>query len=186
LSPKKIIIITLILVTALTSAYGFLLFTDRKKNIEIFIDQAMTYTEGAGVEERFSTYDEAISMIKEYPIIGGGIGNFGPYVARNPNLQPKEGFAIVNNEFLEIWAEQGIIGLLIFLSLIFIIIIRSIKALMRQNANPYLKTVLIGLLFAYLAILVQYQTFSTLYILHFWFLIGLIAAVQNLLFQKQK
>lgn len=186
LSFKKIIIITLILTTALVSAYGFLLFTDREKNIEIFIDQATTYTEGAGVEERFNTYDQAISMIKEYPIIGGGIGNFGPYAARNPNMQPKDGWAIVNNEFLEIWAEQGITGLLIFISLIFIIIIRSIKALIRKNINPYLKTVLVGLLFAYLAILVQYQTFSTLYILHIWFLVGLIVATQNLIFQKQK
>lgn len=186
LSVKKIIIITLILITSLVSAYGFLLFTDRKKNVDIFLDQATTYTEGAGVEERFDTYDQAISMIKEYPIIGGGIGNFGPYAARNPNNQPKDGWAIVNNEFLEIWAEQGILGLLIFLSLIFIIAIRSIKAIIKKNTDPYLKTVLIGFLFAFLAIIVQYQTFSTLYILHFWFLIGLIITAQNLIFQKQK
>ncbi len=181
---KNIAIISIILTTTIVSAYGFLLFTNRKKNIEIFIKQATTYTDGAGVEERFNTYDQSLAMIKEYPIIGGGIGNFGPYVARNPNMQPKDGWAIVNNEFLEIWAEQGIIGLLIFLSLIIIIIIRSIKALTRKNIDPYLKTILIGLLFAYLAILVQYQTFSTLYVLHIWFLVGLIIAVQNIIFSK--
>lgn len=186
LSPKKIIIIALILVTSLVSAYGFLLFTDRKKNVEIFIKQATTFNDGAGVEDRFGTYDEAISMIKEYPILGGGIGNFGPYATRNPNTEPKDGWAIVNNEFLEIWAEQGIIGLLIFLSLIFIIIIRSIKALTRKNIDPYSKTILIGLLFAFLAILVQYQTFSTLYVLHIWFLVGLIVAVQNMIFKYNK
>jgi O-antigen ligase len=186
LTLKNVIIISTILITAIVSAYGFLLFTDREKNIEIFLKQATTYTAGAGVEERFDTYDQSISMIKEYPVIGGGIGNFGSYVARNPNMQPKDGWAIVNNEFLEIWAEQGIIGLLIFLSLIFIIIIRSIKALGRKNIDPYLKTILIGLLFAFLAILVQYQTFSTLYVLHIWFLVGLIVATQNMIFKYNK
>lgn len=183
LTPKKILIISSILVTAIISAYGFLLFTDREKNIEIFLNQATTYTDGAGVEERLTTYEDAFSMIKEYPIIGGGIGNFGAYASRNPNSEPKNGWAIVNNEFLEIWAEQGLLGLIIFLVLIFIIFIRSIKALTYRD-NPYFKTILVGLLFAFLAILVQYQTFSTLYILHVWFLIGLIVAVQNLIFKR--
>ncbi len=186
LSPKKLIILSLIILIALFSSYEFLLFTGKKNNIDIFIKQATTFNDGAGVEDRFNTYDQAITMIKEYPIIGGGIGNFGPYSARNPNAEPKDGWAIVNNEFLEIWAEQGIIGLLIFLSLIFIITIRSIKAITRKNVNPYLKTILIGLLFAYLAIMVQYQTFSTLYILHIWFLIGLIVAVQNVILKYSR
>ena len=186
LSFKKIVLIIVILFISLISAYGFLLFTDREKNIEIFLDQATTYTDGAGVDERLTTYEEAFSMIKEYPIIGGGIGNFGPYASRNPSTQPKDGWAIVNNEFLEIWAEQGILGLFIFFALILIIIIRSIKVLLRKNIDPYLRAILIGLLFAFLAILVQYQTFSTLYILHIWFLIGLIIAVQNMIFNYQK
>jgi O-antigen ligase len=182
LSLKKIVILGLIVISAFSATYGFLLISGKKKNIDVFLKQATTYSKGVGVEERFTTYKEAWSMISEYPLLGGGVGNFGPYASRSPDFQPKEGWLIVNNQFLEIWAEEGIFGLISFLLLIFLLVLRSIKALILKNADSHLKTLLVGLLIAFIAVIVQYQTFSTLYILHIWVLIGLLVAVQNLIF----
>lgn len=183
-SPKKIILLFLVLIIAASSAYGFLLFTGKEKNIDVFLEQATSYSGGVGVIERFSTYKEAERMMREYPIIGGGIGNFGPYASRDPYFVPADGWAIVNNEFLEIWAESGILGLIAFLSLLAVLFFRTIKALRVKNASPYIRTIMIGIFIAFLAIMVQYQTFSTLYILHIWFLIGLMVSVQNMLLKE--
>lgn len=185
-SWKKIIILSFIVILIIYSTYGFLLISGKKKNIDMFLRQATTYSKGIGIEERLSSYHAAWSMIKEYPILGGGVGNFGPYASRGPYFQPKEGWAIVNNEFLEIWAEEGIFGLISFIILIFILILRSAKALILKNINSHLKTLLLGLFIAFLAILVQYQTFSTLYILHIWVLVGLLIATQNLILIKKQ
>jgi F0F1-type ATP synthase assembly protein I len=60
-----------------------------------------------------------------------------------------------------------------------VIFIRSIKAYIITK-DIYLKATILGLNSAFLAILVQYNFFSTLYIMHIWVLIGLIIAVQNI------
>lgn len=185
LRPQKLVIIIILGAIAITSAFQFLKFTGDDENIDTFIEQATTYKEGVGVEERFSTYDQAIELIKDHPIIGNGIGNFGPHTNRSPHHMPTEGWAIVNNEFLELWAEIGILGLASFVAIILIIILRTIKSI-SLGKDPYLKTILLGLLIAFLGIMAQYQTFSILYILHIWFLVGLIVATQNILFKQKQ
>lgn len=177
---RKIAIICLVALIAFLAIYNFLKIKGEKENIETFIKQATSFTKGIAVKERFTTYKQAWEMIQEHPLLGYGVGNFGPYAAQSPYLRPKEGWLIVNNEFLEIWAEVGIFGLFSFLAMIIIIIVRSIKAIRSEKENYFLKNILIGLLIAFLAILVQWQTFSTLYILHIWFLISLLVSAQNL------
>ncbi|MFH2105458.1 MAG: O-antigen ligase family protein, partial [Parcubacteria group bacterium] len=178
LSFKKIALIVIIAAIAATSAFGFLKITGEDKNVDIFLKQATSYSEGVGVEERFSSYEDAVKLIKQHPIIGNGIGNFGPQVHKNPYQAPEAGWPIVNNEFLELWVEIGALGLASFLLLIGIVVMRTIKALRTKSDNAT-KTILIGLFIAFLGILAQYQTFSILYILHIWFLIGLLVAAQN-------
>jgi O-antigen ligase len=69
-------------------------------------------------------------MIEERPLLGSGIGTYGyqslPYQAEffaqgnNRDIYP-HGFAVqAHNEYLQMWAEMGIIGLLLFLGIIFI------------------------------------------------------------------
>ena len=177
----KILISSLILIAiALAGTYSFLLVTGKSENIATFFEHVTSYEEGAGVVERYTTYEDAIDMVWRHPVLGVGIGNFGPEVAQIPWQTPKDGWAIVNNEFLEIWAETGILGLLSFLAIIGVLVLRSIKAFGRAE-DKFLKTVLIGLFIALFGIIVQYQTFSILYILHVWVLIGLMVAVQNML-----
>ncbi len=140
---------------------------------------------GASYDERIETFDHAFAAWREHPFIGIGIGGFGPYVSQHPYYIPKDGWKIVNNEFIEILAENGIIGLLLFVSMLFILIVRSIKAIMVARDN-YLRAIMVALLGVYFGAIVQYQTFSTLYIVHIWFLIGSMVACQNIIFNNQK
>ncbi|MFA6099195.1 MAG: O-antigen ligase family protein [Patescibacteria group bacterium] len=140
---------------------------------------------GASYEERVETFTNAFTIWREYPAVGIGPGSFGPYVAPHPYYMPKDGWKIVNNEFIEILAENGLIGLAVFSLFCLFLIIRSAKAISRSG-DRYLRAVMIGLLGAFIGVLAQYQTFSTLYIMQIWFMIGLMIAVQNIIFAKQK
>ncbi|MDP2684696.1 MAG: O-antigen ligase family protein [bacterium] len=135
---------------------------------------------GASYDERVDTFSQAIEAWREQPLFGVGFGGFGPYVAEHPEYMPKDGWRIVNNQFLEILAENGIIGLVLFLFVLLFLFVRSLRAIWITQ-DKYLKAVMIALLAVLIGIVVQYQTFSTLYIMHIWFVIGLMIAVQNII-----
>lgn len=137
-------------------------------------------TEGESVVLRLSTSAEAINLFKNHPLLGIGPGNFGPAREDYPSDVPTGGWAIVNNEYLEIAAEGGLIGIVGFLLLLVIIFTRIFHSY-RHSKNPFLSDVLVALAFALIAVLAQYFTFSTLYITHVWYLIGLIGAVTNMM-----
>ena len=85
---------------------------------------------------------------------------------------------------IEILAEGGIMAFIPFILLIILIFFRGIAAFLKTG-DKLLKTILIAFLLAFFAILVQYLTFSTLYIIYIWFLIGLIGAVSNVVAEKE-
>lgn len=149
-----------------------------------FLEHSVNIFEGASYEERSYTIEQAYFAWLEHPYIGIGPGSFGPYVSYHPLETPSDGYLIVNNEFVELLAETGILGLLLFAIMIIIIIFRSLKAIM-QCEDKFVKAILIGLLVAFLGILVQYNTFSVLYIMHVWVTIGLLIACQNIVFMKK-
>ncbi len=128
---------------------------------------------GSSYGERQQTMALAWQAFKENPILGLGIGGFGPRARSQLPWWQQNEWKIVNNEYLEILAETGLVGFAAFLFLLGVIIYNSIRALGRIK-DQYQKSILIGLLVSLVAILLQYFTFSTLYIMHIWFLIGLL------------
>jgi O-antigen ligase len=161
----------------------FLNFSGRF-SLDVFWKQATEYQQGVSVEERYSAYDQAVKLFAEHPVIGVGVGNFGPRVAKYAQVMPKDGWAIVNNESLELLAETGIFGFAAIAGLMVLVVGRAGCVLWRARQTEvtnadirFLAAVLGGLLAALVGILVQYQTFSTLYILHVWFVVGMMEAV---------
>ncbi|MFC1687796.1 O-antigen ligase family protein [Patescibacteria group bacterium] len=140
---------------------------------------------GASYNERIYTFEQAGVAWSEHPIIGIGVGAFGPYTSTHPYVVPTDGWKIVNNELIEILAETGILGLASFLLFAMFLIVRSIHAI-RVVKNDTLRALMIGLLAAWVGVLVQYQTFSTLYIMHIWFLVGLMIVVQQMILSKPR
>ncbi|MFA6511829.1 MAG: O-antigen ligase family protein [Patescibacteria group bacterium] len=144
-----------------------------------FVTQATDIFSGASFFDRADTFSQALDLFKQHPWLGVGIGNFGPAIAAHPLQQPEGGWLIVNNEFLEILAETGILGFTAFVAFLSVLFFRSLR-LLRAAQDSFTKRTLIGLFAAFLGVLAQYQTFSILFIMHIWFLFGLLVAVQNL------
>ena len=123
----------------------------------------------------------AFQAFKEKPITGVGAGNFGPWMGTQGYPWRQR---TVNNEPLEILAENGILGAIPIVLMTLYIILGSIKSYKR--GSPRIQPWLAGLLAAFLAIWAQYMTFSTLYITHFWVLIGLLLAIQQMTLKYSK
>lgn len=134
---------------------------------------------------RLNKFQEAIIAWQTAPVFGIGLGNFGPHIASYPADKPPRGWEIVNNEYLELLAETGIVGLSAVGLLLVTVFSRSLIAY-RASKDDYLKAILIGLTAALVGILVQYNFFSTLYIIHVWFLLGLIIGTQNLILDLRR
>jgi O-antigen ligase len=181
---KKILPALIILIFVIAGAYLALLKSEPQA-IDLFIAQVTVQNRDTeSVVLRLTTSEQAIQLFLDNKIHGVGPGNFGPVVQNNPTEKPADvGWMIVNDEYLEILAENGLIGFSAFVLLLIVIFWRSITAY-RHAKDEFLKALLLGLIFAFIGILVQYATFSTLYIIHIWFLIGLIAAVSNLILEK--
>lgn len=94
---------------------------------------------GASVDARTDRFSAAIEMIKEKPFLGAGIGAFPIY------FDGKDERSYPHNIALEILSELGIVGLIIFSTLIFLCL-NSI----RRTDNPYKTVILSGALFLFL------------------------------------
>lgn len=136
---------------------------------QTFFRHVTTVTDGAAFDDRASTFSSAIEAWKRRPWIGVGYGGYGPHVSAFTFTSPESGWPIVNNETLELLAETGVLGLTAFVIFLFFLFRGA-----RQSAGPDIDHIRIACVAALLGMLAQYQTFSTLYIMHVWFTIGLI------------
>ncbi len=150
-----------------------------------FTEHVLGIFNGASYSERVEMFEVANLAWLEHPLVGIGSGSFGPYESAHPYVIPEHGWRIVNNEYLEILAENGVFGLITMLTLFLIVLIRSLKAIFRAT-DPFIRAVLIGAFAAFSGTLLQYNTFSILYIVHIWFLIGFLIALQNMVFSKKQ
>ena len=146
--------------------------------LETFTGHVQNVFFGASFAERVETIEHAVTAFWSSPWVGIGPGAFGPFVAMHPFVVPKDGWAIVNNEYIELLAETGIAGTLAFVGIVTTLVLRSLRAIRRSHDHE-VTALLVGVLGAFIGILVQYLTFSTLYIMHVWFVIGLLIAVQT-------
>ncbi|MDD5043845.1 MAG: O-antigen ligase family protein [Patescibacteria group bacterium] len=136
---------------------------------------------GAAFFERAETFGLAIQAWQEHPIVGIGPGSFGPWVYVSPFIIPEVGWKIVNNLYLEILAESGILGLGFFLWALVILFIKQIKVIgQSRRIAPTVFPIAVGLLAAFVGVFIQYNTFSIIYIMQVWFLVGLIIATLNI------
>lgn len=146
--------------------------------------QDLVQGQGESVEGRLKTFRHALNAWRESPIFGQGIGNYGPWNLHYPNATPPKGWDIVNNEYIEIMAETGLVGLIAYSLLLIVLIFRTFSAY-KYVHDPFLRAVLVGLLAALIGILIQYNFMSTLYIIHIWVAIGLLIAVQNIILKTK-
>lgn len=182
LQPKHLLGALLIGIVALA---GTVAFVSRGEGnaLEEFAAHARVadFAEGESTQGRFITLRAAWEMWQESPILGIGLGNYGPKLLHFPDHA--DDYPIVNNEYVELLTETGVIGLLTFVFIILFLLVRSVRAY-QEVRDPLVRAALLGTTAAFVGTLVQYNFFSTLYIIHVWVLIGLLVAIQNLILVK--
>jgi len=184
---RKTVTIFVIFLAVAGGVY-FALLKSESRALNNFISHATLQDAKTGsesVQGRLSTFDFAYAAFKKNPVLGIGIGNYGPYAKDYPPVAPKTGWDIVNNQFIELLAETGMVGAISYGLVLLVVIWRSFAALKRAK-EPFLRATMFGLFAAFVGVMVQYNFFSTLYIIHIWILVGLLMAVQNLILRGEK
>lgn len=189
LTFKNIALGIIVLAISLASVYK-ILDSVSPDALERFIGHAtledvLVKKQGESGFGRLEAFGQALEAWGTSPLVGIGLGNFGPYVSYYPVTKPDSGWDIVNNEYFELLAETGILGTASVFLMLGVILWRSVIAY-RKAANEYLRAVLVGLMAAFVGMFVQYNFFSTFYIIHIWVLFGLIIGVQNLILQPER
>lgn len=106
---------------------------------------------------RVTAWEGAEKMIREKPLFGWGIGGYArhqfPYsqLGRTPEQVGQCGPTILDethNSYLQLWAEMGVIGLVLWLAALISFFIAGIRALTRYPARSLPQWALIGCLSA--------------------------------------
>ena len=181
--PKVVITgLTVVLVTGVAVVWLLLQSTRGAESpLDAFGRQIGVTGTDVSSQQRIGTVGAATELVQDHPLVGVGVGNFGHYY-QDP-LTPPSGSQIpqtVHNQPFETLVETGVLGLAALVLVGFVLLKRTIEA-WRRVQGRFLTAALVGTAAAVLAIFVQAQTFSTLYLMHVWFAIGLLVAVQNLI-----
>jgi O-antigen ligase len=143
------------------------------------------------ITQRFDLWQTGWNMFIDRPLFGQGLGtymnNYEKYQTPRPRPVGQGGLWYAHNSYLQILAENGIIGLVSFLTIIFILFKRTSKLIIRRE-NGYLFNLLFGLTTGMLAYLIQIFFDSTFYSLPnsvlFWYILSVLVATVGLIEKK--
>jgi len=128
--------------------------------------------------ERLSLLGTAWIILQDYILTGIGSGQYGIYsqdLLIGLEFEPGN-FAIVNNVYLEIWLEFGLVSLWIFLIFIFTPVFRSLKKLFQPgkitSEDEIAQFILVFSLISYY---IQWSFFSPIFIMPIFILLGLLS-----------
>jgi len=130
---------------------------------------------GSSVPGRLEGYKTALKIFYEKPIFGNGLASFGIKTAGNASDIQQFGYGIVNNEYLEILTETGIVGLIAFATFFLSLAWLWLRAFRKTLQKLPLIIISLGIL----AVMIQYNFFSTLYIIYIWAFLALMKGEIN-------
>jgi len=121
-------------------------------------------TKGSSLKRRIAIWKFTGMIIEDHPLLGSGLGTFKynslNYQAKffnrgeNRSLYPYGIADKVHNEYLQLWAELGIIGLGAFMWIIISFFICGVKILKKTKDN-YREGLIIGLMGGIIAVLIE-------------------------------
>lgn len=188
LQPRHLLAVGGLLVIVAGASYGFLASSESTEGttaLENFQRHVLLedFQGSASGEGRLYSFTQAYELWNTHRWLGVGPGNFGPATRNYPDPKVDSAPGITNNQYLEVLAETGLVGFGVLFVLVLSLILRSMVAL-RQTVDPLVRAVLIGGTAAFVGMLVQYNFFSTLYIIHIWVTVGFLLAVQTIALQS--
>ena len=144
-----------------------------KSGVETFVNHAVKTSDLAPnnyleeLKNRNTTKRIALIKIKTNPILGIGLNAFGALPIFKP-LREIGDWQTVNNQYLEITVELGIVGLILFLFFVWLVIKYFLDAVHNKKYDNIVYCAF------FIALLVQYLTFSTIYLLYMWVFLAII------------
>jgi hypothetical protein len=142
-----------------------------------YLSHATTLTSNAGAadSDRSANRRLALQAFKSSPLLGVGIGNFGYYAQRHDIRYAHKPMVVVNDEYLEVLAETGLLGAVTLAGFALALAWQVYRAWPQLDAD---KRLWVGGLAAVLfAAAIQFYAVSTLYLIQVWFAAGLLLAL---------
>ncbi len=138
-------------------------------------------SENYAVVERLSHWQAALNMARDYPWLGVGMGNYELLYYRYRLINWDEPLGHAHNYYLNMLAEGGIIGLLVYGKVWLAIIYLTWQA--RKHPDSLSRMVTIGLLgtWTYLSI---HSIFDNLYVNNIFLHIGLMLGILGILYHQ--
>lgn len=137
-------------------------------------------------KQRVVYFLNGVEMIKEHPVLGVGFFNFAPYFERNyPEDVLFKKAQLPHNIFIQVGTDAGIVGLIIFLSLIYIAYSKAKKF---QSPCGKERINLIGLCsnLSLLGFVIAGQFVTVAYYPFLWIHLALVVSLNNILSQDQR
>jgi O-antigen ligase len=142
-------------------------------------------------DDRISVYKNTVNMIKHHPVVGVGTNTFSKnyltYKLPEPEWARTTDSMYAHNHYLQMAGEIGLVGLAIFLWLLYRLFSENFR-IYRRLKDDYLKVVSISLIACFFAFLVNGLTETSLYYsrvsMIFWYLIGVSFSLNKLSDQK--
>ncbi len=114
-------------------------------------------------QDRVALWRDAWKMIKEHPVLGQGLGTFQWIYPAYESIRPDTPAKYAHNNYLQVLAELGIVGLAVFIW-IFVAVWRVAVKNLRNEQDPLARGVGLGTIGAMTAIALQEITDFGLYI----------------------
>nr|MBK5234106.1 O-antigen ligase family protein [Clostridium sp.] len=152
------------------------------------LDRAKDIPNALQNESRLKLWKTAIMMIKEHPILGVGNGNYATryneYVSKYKELKYFEYQDYpAHNSYLKVQSELGIIGIVSFLGIITIALLR-IKRLYSTTIDKFHKPFYMGVMASMIAFLFMNISDNLFFVpkatTYFWFLLATVEALLNI------
>lgn len=133
------------------------------------------------VVERIAHWQAAVNMAEAHPLTGVGLGNYEIVYDNYRLLNWEEPLGHAHNYYLNILAEAGIIGFLIYIA--FWLTLFAVTWQTRQHPDTFSRAIVIGLLGAWTYIAVH-SIFDNLYVNNLFLHIGLLLSILAILHQQ--
>ena len=151
--------------------------------IQPLLSRAAGLAAPAGEEYRLGVWKDATRIVSDFPVLGVGLGGFRSIFPIYKTLPVQLTFTHVENDYLQLLVEMGIVGLGIGLAFIGLIVRYVIKSLTLKRST-YARGIIIGLSAAATAMLVHSMFDFNLHVpsngLLFALILGLLVVLSSL------
>lgn len=153
----------------------------------------ITNTEDSSVQYRFEIYSTSWNLLKDNWLKGVGLGSDVTHqafsVGAYPTISDGNYPLHCHNNYMQMWLETGILGILSFLALLLWQLKEGVKAF-RRTLDPRVKRLVAAAIGAFCGIMVvsvaEYTWYYPRNMFTYWFLFGVIAACVKLVRLEQK